>query len=249
MSYLRKTGLLLSVLVFTTMLPYTAFADDYSYHDSIDPDKPMIALTFDDGPSALYTADILDILEEYNAHATFYVLGTEAKKNEDLLVRMLKNGNEIGSHTLNHQDLTSLTEEEVLYQMETTNRTIEDATGTLPKTMRAPYGYMNDETANLLEYPIVLWSLDTLDWESRDADSICETLLENVKDGDIVLMHDIYGSTAEAIQTLVPELIERGYQLVTVSELSQYRSAEMQQGTIYNNFYPSADIIKEDSDQ
>ena len=235
-TWYRKIGIVSLILVIT-MLPFVAFAEESSGERTIDLDKPMIALTFDDGPSSVYTSQILDTLDANNAKATFYVLGTEAEKNEELLARMNASGYEIGSHTLNHQDLTSLTEEEVRYQMDTTQDIIEDATGIIPRTMRAPYGYVDEETDTLIDMPIILWSLDTLDWESRDADTICDTLLSNVKDGDVVLMHDIYGSTAEAVQRIIPELIQRGYQLVTVSELSQYRGVELQDATVYNNFY------------
>ncbi|WP_324822963.1 polysaccharide deacetylase family protein [Sinanaerobacter sp. ZZT-01] len=233
----RIISILLLFLI-VTIVPYTAFAtSECETKQEIDPDKPMIALTFDDGPSTCYTSRILDVLEENNVNATFFVLGTEAEENQDLLARMIENGNEIGNHTLNHQDLTSLTDEEISYQINTTQQIIQNATGTTSQIMRAPYGYIDEDTSQQIDMPVILWSLDTLDWENRDAEIICDTILKNVKDGDIVLMHDIYESTADAAEYVIPELIKRGYQLVTVSELSEYKGISLEDGTTYNNFY------------
>ncbi|WP_051280523.1 polysaccharide deacetylase family protein [Anaerovorax odorimutans] len=238
---MRKSKRIITVfltILIVTIIPYTAFATSGNETvQEIDTDKPMIALTFDDGPSQYYTSKILDVLEENNAKATFFVLGTEAEDNPNLLERMIESGYEIGNHTLNHQDLTSLTDEEICYQMNTTQQIIQNATGTTSQIMRAPYGYMDEDTSQQIDMPVILWSLDTLDWENRDAETVCNSILENVKDGDIVLMHDIYESTADAAEYIIPELIKRGYQLVTVSELSEYKGISLEDGTTYNNFY------------
>ena len=204
----------------------------------IDPDKPMVALTFDDGPSPRYTPTILDVLKENGATATFFVLGIEAEKNKDLLTRIIDEGNEIGNHSFDHKNYTLLSDEELNYQIDTTEKIIEEATGYIPSIIRTPYGFVNDDLIKKIDYPIILWSLDTLDWENRNAETIYNNIIENVKDGEIILMHDTYESSADAVKLVIPELIKRGYQLVTISELSEYRGIPLQPGNVYSNMYP-----------
>jgi len=186
---------------------------------SYDAESPMIALTFDDGPSKYATDDILDILEEYNAKATFFVLGMNVEAYPDKLERAVELGCEIGNHTYDHQNLSKLSKEKVEYQIDTTKWCVYEACGTIPTLVRPPYGIQNDYVRKASTGPIVLWSIDTLDWENRNTETIIKRVLDRAKDGDIVLMHDIYSFTAKACETIIPELIERGFQLVTVSEL------------------------------
>lgn len=204
---------------------------------NINPDKPMIALTFDDGPSKLYTPRILDILEEYNSVGTFFVLGNNVKNNKDTLIRMIENGHEIGNHSYNHKDITTLSDEELYKQIKGTDDLIRNATGYTPSIMRPPYGTNSEEYNKKILKPIILWSIDTLDWENRNTEIIINNILDNVKDGDIILMHDLYDSTVEAVEKVVPELINRGYQLVTVSELYEYRNTTLTAGIKYSNMY------------
>ncbi|WP_326907407.1 polysaccharide deacetylase family protein [Sedimentibacter sp. MB31-C6] len=204
---------------------------------NINPDKPMIALTFDDGPSKLYTPRILDILEEYNSVGTFFVLGNNVKNNKDTLIRMIENGHEIGNHSYNHKDITTLSDEELYKQIKGTDDLIRNATGYTPSIMRPPYGTNSEEYNKKIFKPIILWSIDTLDWENRNTEIIINNILDNVKDGDIILLHDLYDSTAEAVEKVVPELINRGYQLVTVSELYEYRNTTLTAGIKYSNMY------------
>jgi len=219
------------------VLIFTMRSQVFALDREIDPNKPMVALTFDDGPSKNYTPIILDILKENNANATFFVLGSEVKKNKETLIRIVSEGNEIGNHSYNHKDLTSISDYELYQQIVGTDEFIEAITGIRPTLMRPPYGYMNDITSKRIYKPIILWSIDTRDWENRNTEKICSNIFENVKDGDIVLMHDIYGTTADAVKIVVPELIKRGYQLVTVSELNQYRQEKMVLGHKYSNMY------------
>lgn len=227
-------------MIYSTMLflIFTINFQVFALDKEIDPNKPMVALTFDDGPSENFTPIILDVLKENNANATFFVLGNEVKKNKDTLVRMVNEGNEIGNHSYNHKDLTSISDFELYQQIVGTDEFIEDITGVIPTVMRPPYGFINDRISSRIYKPIILWSLDTLDWQNRNTEKICSNILDNVKDGDIVLMHDIYETTADAVKSVVPELVKRGYQLVTVSELNQYRQATtMLAGHKYSNMY------------
>lgn len=220
------------------LLIITMKSQVFALDREIDPDKPMIALTFDDGPSEKYTPIILDALKENNANATFFVLGSEVKKNKDTLIRMVAEGNQIGNHGYNHKDLTSISDDELRQQLVGTDEFIEDITGSIPSIMRPPYGFVSDELDKKINKPIILWSLDTLDWQNRNTEKICSNVLDNVKDGDIVLMHDIYDTSAEAVKIIIPELIERGYQLVTISELNQYRDdTTLLAGHTYSNMY------------
>ncbi len=203
----------------------------------IDPEKPMVALTFDDGPSSMYTPIILDILKEYNSSATFFVLGTEAEQHPQILQRIIDEGNEIGNHSYSHLNLTLLSDAELAYQIETPQVIIKRETGYTPAILRPTYGFINDELIKKIPLPIILWSIDTRDWDVRNADKVYNSVIENVKDGDIILMHDIYPSTAEAVRRIVPELIRQGFQLVTVSEMGNARGVTLQPGNVYSNMY------------
>lgn len=204
---------------------------------NIDPNKPMIALTFDDGPNKNTTIPILDTLKQYNGVGTFFILGNRIKNNENLLKRMILEENEIGNHTFNHKQLTTVSSSEVKSQIDKTQNIVLEVTGSKPKIMRPTYGSYNSKLKSQIDMPMILWSIDTLDWKSRDAKKVATHVLDNVKDGDIILMHDIYESTADAVKILVPELISRGYQLVTVSELYELKGEALQVGNVYSRLY------------
>ena len=196
--------------------------------EEIDPDAPMIALTFDDGPNPEYTGRILDVLEENYARATFFVTGIKSNNHPEMLQEILEAGCELGNHTYNHKDLTTLDLGEVMNEIDSVNRIAIESTGQSTTLIRPPYGAYNDDVLSVMEEPVILWDLDTLDWENRDADAIVQRVLENVSDGDIILMHDIYDSTAEAVEILVPKLKEMGYQMVTISEMAQYKKQTLE---------------------
>ena len=197
----------------------------------------MVALTFDDGPNKNTTIPILDTLKEYDGVATFFVLGNRVHNNKDILRRMQAEGSEIGNHSFNHKQLTTISSSELGDQINKTQDAVMEIVGTKPKLMRPTYGSYDDNLKSQLEMPMILWSIDTLDWKNRDAEKISNHVLTNIKDGDIVLMHDIYGTTADAVKTIVPELVHRGYQLVTVSELFELRNETLEVGNIYNRSY------------
>lgn len=190
---------------------------------NIDPNQPMIALTFDDGPTKKYTTAILDALKENQASATFFVLGSRASDFPEILQRMILEGNEIGNHTYSHKQLTTLSKENIEEEITHTQESIHDVTNQYPNMIRPPYGSKNEDVMQCAEgKKIVTWSLDTEDWRSRNTETIVNKVLKEVKDGDIILMHDLYASTAEAAIILIPKLKDMGYQLVTVSELYDY---------------------------
>lgn len=207
----------------------------------IAPGQPMVALTFDDGPSPEFTPEILAILKANDATATFFVLGAIAEIYPDLLRQIVEGGNEIGSHTYGHLDLRELDQPALDYQVYTTQEIIRRETGMVPEVLRPPYGFINEELLYKIDLPVILWSLDTLDWQSRDPDAIYSRVLNNIKDGDIVLMHDSYESSVEAAKRIIPELKRRGYRLVTVSELARLRGIPLQPGNVYSNLYTMED--------
>lgn len=204
--------------------------------NKIHPGKPMIALTFDDGPGA-YTDQLLSTLEEYNARATFFMLGNNVRKYPDVVKRMEEIGCELGNHTNSHANLTKIKEKEILSEINKTNQAITDILGHGTELVRPPYGAVNDAVKKNVKYPLIFWSVDTTDWERQNAKSIAEYVLKTVQDGDIVLMHDIHEYTVEAALMLIPELAERGYQFVTVSEMAEVHGAKLQDGVKYFNFY------------
>lgn len=201
--------------------------------EEVDENVPMVALTFDDGPNPDYTGRILEVLKANYSRATFFVVGPNAEKYPDTLKAISAAGCEIGNHTYNHKNLTNLSEEEIEEQVDKVNRAVKKATGEDTTVIRPPYGAYNNQVLGQLMEPVILWDLDTEDWKSRNAQTIVEHVLDTVKDGDIILMHDIYDSTAEAIEILIPRLKEQGYQIVSVSELARYKGKELELNKAY----------------
>lgn len=210
--------------VVATFVPYNDILNEPV--KQIDPNQPMVALTFDDGPTPEYTNAILDALKENNASATFFVLGSRASNYPEILQRMILEGNEIGNHTYSHKQLTALSKANIEEEITHTQETIHDATNRYPTVIRPPYGSKNDTVLQSAgNKKIVTWSLDTEDWRSKNAKTIVDKVVNEVEDGSIILMHDLYASSADAAIILISKLREMGYQLVTVSELHAYGKA------------------------
>ncbi|MCI6271414.1 MAG: polysaccharide deacetylase family protein [Erysipelotrichaceae bacterium] len=203
----------------------------------IDPNKPMIALTFDDGPSKKYTLEILNKLNEYNAHATFFVLGNRIKGNEDIISAIVDSGSEVGGHSWDHQYLTKVDDEELDKQFNLVNDLVKQATNGRYsiKTFRPPYGAVNDHVKSKSPYPLIMWDVDTLDWKVKNKDKVIKNILDNAKDGSIILMHDIHGTSKDAALEVIPMLVEQGYQLVSVEELLTAKGIPLENGKVYYN--------------
>ena len=204
--------------------------------NQINPNNPMVALTFDDGPGP-YTLQLLEGLEANQAKATFFVLGSRAAVYPEALKRMVDIGCEIGNHSKSHVQLTQVSNAVVNAEISETNDTIINACETNPLYLRPPYGSSDNRVRAIANMPVVLWSVDTLDWKSKDVEQVKQAIRSTIKDGDIVLMHDIYQTTVDAILQLIPELKEQGYQFVTVSELAANRGVTLESGQIYRYFY------------
>ena len=204
---------------------------------NIDPSKPMVALTFDDGPSAANTPRVLAALEAVGGRATFFVIGGNVSKNASILQRMVADGDEIGNHTWNHNYLHKATADQIVTYINQTADAVQAACGVRPVAVRPPGGGINQtakDTLAALGSPAILWDIDTRDWEHRDTQKTISAVLDHVSDGDIVLMHDIHAPTVAAAEVIIPELVARGYQLVTVSEMASMRGGYVAGGTYYS---------------
>lgn len=202
--------------------------------------QKLVALTYDDGPSE-NTSRLLDILEQYDVPATFFVVGTQCQAYPETLKREAELGMEIGSHTYDHTYLHKVSAEEIKRVMDKNEEVLNSIIGKGSVHMRPTGGGMNDTVRETIQFPMILWDVDTLDWKSKDADSVVEIALSEVKDGSVILMHDLYESTVDASERIIPELIKQGYRLVTVSELAKRRGVDLKNGKAYYDFYPQSE--------
>ena len=178
-----------------------------------------VALTFDDGPHPKNTLKIIELLNKYEAKATFFMLGNRVDFYPEVAKMVADEGHELGNHTWNHKDLSTLSKEEGIQEIERTNDAIKSATGRESTVFRPPYGAINSQVQSSITSPTVLWTIDTLDWKSHDPAQILKIVEENVKDGSIILMHDIHETSVEAIEPILKYLKSEGYECVRVSEL------------------------------
>ena len=188
---------------------------------TLDPNHKYVAITFDDGPHKDFTPQILDILKKHNAKATFYVLGNRLTYYPDIVKRAYDEGHEIGNHTWSHPNLTSLSKDALVEEVISTSNEIAKITGKTPKTIRPPYGAYNEALKEFVSMPLVLWSVDTLDWKHKNKERIKQITQAKVKNGSIILMHDIHQASADALEDIIINLTKQGYRFVTVSELLQ----------------------------
>lgn len=215
-----------------------------TFGGTLSKDSKMVALTYDDGPSDSITNGILDILESYGAKATFFVLGQNIEYGKEAMARAAKLGCEIGNHTYSHIDLPTSSEEEIREEISYTDALVKKYTGKPTTVARAPGGAFDETVGEIVGKPFYYWTVDTRDWESRDAASVIAEVEYNVSDGDIILMHDIYDSTLEASEYIIPWLISEGYQLVTVSELMYYKSkVNVRPGVQYFDGFGATDYV------
>lgn len=196
---------------------------------AIDPNKPMIALTFDDGPS-LYTDEVMSIFEKYQATASFFLVGQNIGNYPDSVKHMVENGFEICNHSWDHKSIESDDKAHIRQEVFDTQDALYQLTGKEASYIRPPYGSWNELTKQTLNdngLHIVLWNVDSEDWKNRDKETTLQRAKEGMFDGAIMLFHDLYPTTLEAIKELVPYLQKNGYQLVTVSDLYKYKGDKL----------------------
>ncbi|WP_344700719.1 polysaccharide deacetylase family protein [Salinicoccus jeotgali] len=186
---------------------------------SIDKQAKKVALTFDDGPHPEHTLNILNTLDQYDAKATFFMQGKRIEYYMDVAKEVAERGHEIGNHSMNHPDFTTLSFEQIDIEVSRTNQLIMQATGLKPTVFRPPYGSTNEEINNFIDMEPVLWTIDTEDWKNKDPNIIEKRIRVNMHDDAIILMHDIHGTTAQALPDILEYLSSEGYEFVTVSEL------------------------------
>lgn len=213
-------------------------SDKKSQKDSSDDSSAAslgyVALTFDDGPSS-FTDRLLDCLELNNAKATFFMVGKEIESFPDVLQRMESLGCELGNHSYSHQDLTQLDSSGISDELTRTNHLIAEQTGHEATVIRPPYGAVSDAVSASVSVPLILWSIDTLDWESQDPKQVVDIVMDEVTDGSVILMHDIFSTSVDAAEILIPRLIKKGYQLVTIHELAGAHGVELTAGSVYGD--------------
>lgn len=202
----------------------------------IDPSRPMIALTFDDGPQTNVGNQIMDCLAQYGGKATFFMVGDRVASRASEVKRMVAEGHEVANHTMNHKYLQSLGAAAIQTQVNQCNDVIQAACGVRPRIMRLPGGNHNATVRANTGMPMIQWNVDTLDWKSRNTASIVSKVLEHAKDGDVVLMHELYETTGNAALQIIPELAKRGFQLVTVSEMAAAKGVSLEAGKLYSSF-------------
>ena len=199
----------------------------------LDKSTKMVALTFDDGPYRPVTNQILDVLQKYNSRATFFVVGSRVSTYSDCIRRAVSLGCEIGNHTYNHTTLTTASDSQIMKEISDSNDALKKYTGCKASIVRAPGGSVNSRVLSLVPYPFISWSVDTMDWSHRSVSRTVQNIKNNVRDGSIVLMHDLYYSTGDATEIIVPWLIDQGYQIVTVSEMMKYKGTGLTNGKVY----------------
>lgn len=210
--------------------PETEEEPEVPYVRVIDPSKPMVALTFDDGPHQTYTNEILDILEANHALATFFEVGRNVLLYPEPVARAYEMGCEIGSHSNAHRNLSKMKKAAVLQDLENADAAFTAAGVPAPTLVRPPYGAVNKTVRSQTGRAVITWSIDTEDWRSQNVQAVIDSLQQfGDLDGHVVLMHSIYDTTVQAVEVLVPWLQEQGYQLVTVSELMAYYYGELPQ--------------------
>lgn len=183
------------------------------------PESKKIALTFDDGPHPIYTCQLLDVLEREQIPATFFLLGQNIEEHEEIVKDIARRGHLIGNHTWHHVQITSLSLEHACEEVERTNRLIEELTGEQTEYVRPPFGTWNKELEAALDMIPVMWTIDPLDWTTENVDEIVNLVVKNVGENDIILMHDSYKSTVQAVERLIGLLRAEGYEFVTVDEV------------------------------
>lgn len=191
-----------------------------------------VALTFDDGPGK-YTDRLLDILKDNDVKATFFVLGTGVENYGDVVKKAYDNGNEIAIHGYSHTSFKKMTIEEIQSEIDTVFNLLNDLEITPSNLVRPPYGSINSKIKENLDYSFILWSVDTLDWKTKDKDAIIKEINDSIENGSIILMHDIHETTVDAVEEMLPELTDE-YRFVTVDELFSLNKQELEEHESYH---------------
>lgn len=209
------------------------FNEDGKYDET--KQRPMIALTFDDGPGE-YTEELINCLVENNAKATFFMLGQNVEAYPEIAKELSDAGMELGNHSYSHPDLVTIGADAAAQQVSNTDAALKAATGFEATVMRPPGGSFNDSVKAAIDHPLIIWSIDTRDWATKSEDQTYQVVMDNAQDGSVVLMHDIHEWSVKAAIRMIPDLIAKGFKLVTVSELAEAKGKTLQSGNAYYYF-------------
>ena len=213
------------LLIALNIFNVDVFAQTSNVYHRIESNDKKIALTFDDGPHPRITRQILEILDEYGIRATFFVIGQNAVNYPDTMKLLVESGCEIGNHTYSHENFRNMSPYEMQEEFKRCTEILRERFSVEPTLIRPPQGVCAEgvySTASEMDYDIILWSIDTRDWAHTSASDIAQNILCNARGGDIILMHDYIAGksgTCEALRIIIPELLSRGYEFVTVGEL------------------------------
>ena len=216
---------LFSVLCLLRVFSFSACAEEQVIYRSAQSDTMKIAITFDDGPHPSLTPQILEILEKYGVKATFFMVGVNVTNYPDTARSVIDAGHEVGNHTYSHRSVGKMDPASIARELEECEDALEELCEYRPHLFRPPQGAINthvEHCAAAEDYTLILWSLDTRDWECKSTEQIVQEVLSKVQPGDIILMHDYIGTnskTPEALEILLPKLLERGFEPTTVSNL------------------------------
>lgn len=189
-------------------------------------DKKLLVLTFDDGPSK-YTTQLLEILKKENIKATFFVLGEKVEKNQDIIASQYEDGHIIGIHSYKHVFFTKISDEEIREQISKTSDLITDVTNVCPTYIRVPYGIINARVKNILKecnLENILWTVDSLDWNYKNTQKTVSHVITTTHGNDIILMHDTYKTTIEAVEQIIKYYKEKGYVFVSINEFYKIKN-------------------------
>lgn len=198
--------------------------------------KKLIALTFDDGPSAATTPQLLDILKKKQVPATFFVVGTMAERAPEVLKRERVEGHEIASHTATHRSLATMSADEIRADRNNMNSIVERITGKGVGLIRPPYGALNDTSRGAVGQPMILWSVDPEDWRDKNSETVRNRVRAAAYDGAVILLHDIHQTTVDAVSGIIDDLRADGYEFVTISEMAEAKKVKLEAGKAYRDF-------------
>lgn len=226
MNYLKNRLKGLGFLFFVITMMVILFQPIHD--EKVFQNKKTVALTYDDGPSKISTEKLLDLLDKYQAKATFFVTGVNANNNKELVKEIVARGNEIGNHTLDHVWLTKTDDKEMKRQIYGNENLLKFLSGHQGEMLiRPPYGDINENILKEISLPFIMWSVDSRDWEVQDVIKIQSNVMRHVEDGDIIIMHDGFEATIEASEKVIVDLQSQGFEIVTVSELFALKNKEI----------------------
>lgn len=199
-------------------------------------DKKLLAITFDDGPNYKVTSGLLDELGKRNARVTFFLVGNRISSQISLIKRMYESGHTIASHTYDHKRLTKLEKDQIINEIDRTNELLKSITGEDVKYLRPPYGSYDKDVLEQIDMSFILWNVDTEDWKTKNAEKVCQNIIDNAEDGNIILLHDLYQTSVDGAICAIDKLQDEGYAFVSIDELISLKGIDIKTHTAYRYF-------------